>query len=144
MSETRTISLGGPEWSRGAVAAGAVVAEPEVEARRRDAATVARRVEEVRALLFCGWSRAEIRLQLHVGTELVDLALSRMSPSDRARRDAAVQARSRSKAEPVRVFAVPTPTGGRIYGRLDANADVVEAVRRRTGLDPWDYEERAA
>ena len=137
----RPISLGGPEWSRGAVEV-----EPEPEApdlRRRDAVTKARRFDDVRALLFCGWSRAEIRVELAVGTEVIDVALSRMTSAERARRDAAVLARCRSKAEPVRVFAIPTPTGGRTYGRLDGNADLVERVRQRTGLDPWAFEERA-
>ena len=137
----RPISLGGPEWSRGSVE---VEPEPETpDLRRRDAATKARRFEDVRALLFCGWSRAEVAAEVSVRPQLVDIALSRMTAAERARRDAAVLARCRSKAEPVRVFAIPTPTGGRTYGRLDGNADLVERVRRRTGLDPWAFEERA-
>lgn len=148
MSETRSrdVSLGGPEWSRGTSAADAgegVASEGAV--RKRDAETMARLDADVRALLFSGWAPSAIRLELGCGTERINLALSRMDDADRARREAATSTRSRSRSaiEPMRVFAIPTPTGGRICGRLDSNADLVAAVRRRTGLDPWDYEERA-
>lgn len=98
---------------------------------------LAARLVEAKRLVLAGFRSAEIRNLIGVPRERVNTIVRGLTEGERRRRGAA-------RAVQPRTFAVPTSTGGRIYGRLDGNPDVVEAVRRREGLDPWDFEETAA
>lgn len=105
--------------------------------------------EKTRRMLVDGCRTSEIRDAVGKSEDWVAIIARQLAPEEQAARARAAARRREAQPEGEQVFKVPVSwhdgrATGHVYGRLDGNSEIVERVRRRTGLDPEDYVEGVA